>query len=86
MEQRTYRLGVDIGGTFTDIFLLCEESGEVAIGKVLTTPRDPAAAVVNGLRDLLTEQGVAPAAVTHLVHGTTLITNAIIELRLIADS
>jgi len=79
MEQRTYRLGVDIGGTFTDIFLLCEDSGEVAIGKVLTTPRDPAAAVVNGLRDLLAEQGVAPAAVTHLVHGTTLITNAIIE-------
>src|SRR3989454_3953090 len=79
MKQRTYRVGVDIGGTFTDIFLLCEESGEVAIGKVLTTPRDPAAAVVNGLRDLLAEQGVAPAAVTHLVHGTTLITNAIIE-------
>ncbi|MBI3300565.1 MAG: hydantoinase/oxoprolinase family protein [Deltaproteobacteria bacterium] len=79
MKQRTYRAGVDIGGTFTDIFLLSEEGGEVAIGKVLTTPRDPAVAVVNGLRDLLTEQGIAPAAVTHLVHGTTLITNAIIE-------
>jgi N-methylhydantoinase A len=79
MKQRTYRVGVDIGGTFTDIFLLSEEGGEVAIGKVLTTPRDPAVAVVNGLRALLDEQGIAPAAVTHLVHGTTLITNAIIE-------
>lgn len=79
MKQQTYRVGVDIGGTFTDIFLLCNESGEAAIGKVLTTPRDPALAVIEGLRDLLTERGIAPAAITHLVHGTTLITNAIIE-------
>jgi N-methylhydantoinase A len=79
MEQPRYRVGVDIGGTFTDIFLLAEESGAVAIGKVLTTPHDPAVAVLNGLRDLLREQGIAPAAVHHLVHGTTLITNAIIE-------
>jgi N-methylhydantoinase A len=79
MKQQTYRVGVDIGGTFTDIFLLSEQRGQVAIGKVLTTPRDPAEAVVNGLRALLSEQGIAPAVVTHLVHGTTLITNAIIE-------
>lgn len=79
MKQQTYRVGVDIGGTFTDIFLLSEEGGEVAIGKVLTTPRNPAEAVVNGLRALWHEQGIAPAVVTHLVHGTTLITNAIIE-------
>jgi N-methylhydantoinase A len=79
MKQQTYRVGVDIGGTFTDIFLLSEEGREVAIGKVLTTPRNPAEAVVNGLRALLHEQGIAPAVVTHMVHGTTLITNAIIE-------
>jgi N-methylhydantoinase A len=78
MTQQTYRVGVDIGGTFTDIFLLSHQ-GEVRIGKVLTTPRDPATAVITGLRELLTEHGIAPAAVTHLVHGTTLITNAIIE-------
>ncbi|MBI3798923.1 MAG: hydantoinase/oxoprolinase family protein [Deltaproteobacteria bacterium] len=78
MKSQTYRLGVDIGGTFTDIFLL-SAAGEVVIGKVLTTPRDPAEAVVTGLRVLLHEQGIAPALVTHLVHGTTLITNAIIE-------
>ena len=79
MKEQHCRVGVDIGGTFTDIFLLAEEGGEVAIGKVLTTPRDPAVAVIQGLRELLAEQGIAPAAVTHLVHGTTLITNAIIE-------
>ncbi|MGE0827373.1 MAG: hydantoinase/oxoprolinase family protein [Candidatus Binatia bacterium] len=79
MTQQTYRVGVDIGGTFTDIFLLSNEGNEVAIGKVLTTPQDPAAAVVQGLRDLLTERNLSPSTVTHLVHGTTLITNAIIE-------
>ena len=79
MTRQTYRVGVDIGGTFTDIFLLSNDGGEIAIGKVLTTPRDPAAAVVSGLQTLLAERGITPHAVTHLVHGTTLITNAIIE-------
>lgn len=79
MKQQTYRVGVDIGGTFTDIFLLSEVGDKVAIGKVLTTPRNPAEAVVDGLQALLHEQQIAPEAVTHLVHGTTLITNAIIE-------
>ena len=79
MTRRTYRVGVDIGGTFTDIFLLSSDGGEIAIGKVLTTPRDPAAAVVNGLQALLAERGILPQDVAHLVHGTTLITNAIIE-------
>lgn len=79
MTPQTYRVGVDIGGTFTDIFLLSASGDKVAIGKVLTTPRNPADAVVSGLRELLAEQQVAPATVTHLVHGTTLITNALIE-------
>lgn len=79
MTQQTFRVGVDIGGTFTDIFLLSDDGNELGIGKVLTTPRDPAAAVVNGLQTLLTERRMSPSAVTHLVHGTTLITNAIIE-------
>ena len=79
MTQRTSRVGVDIGGTFTDIFLLSDDGTEIVIGKVLTTPRDPAAAVIQGLQTLLSERQLPPAAVTHLVHGTTLITNAIIE-------
>ena len=79
MTQKTYRVGVDIGGTFTDIFLLSSAGGEVVIGKVLTTPLDPSQAVVQGLRDILAAHDIPPPAVTHLVHGTTLITNAIIE-------
>jgi N-methylhydantoinase A len=79
MTQKTYRVGVDIGGTFTDIFLLSSAGEEVVIGKVLTTPLDPSQAVVQGLRDILAAHDIPPPAVTHLVHGTTLITNAIIE-------
>jgi N-methylhydantoinase A len=79
MKQQAYRVGVDIGGTFTDLFLLSEAGDHVAIGKELTTPRNPAEAVVRGLQSLLKEQSLAPEAVSHLVHGTTLITNAIIE-------
>lgn len=79
MKQQTYRVGVDIGGTFTDIFLLSTAGDKVAIGKVLTTPQNPADAVVSGLRELLADQQISPETVMHLVHGTTLITNAIIE-------
>jgi len=78
MTHGHYRVGVDIGGTFTDIFLLSED-GESIIGKVLTTPRDPAEAVLSGLSSLLEERTIPADAITHLVHGTTLITNAIIE-------
>ena len=53
-----FRVGIDIGGTFTDIFLLEEDTGAVTIGKVLTTPQDPAQAVVSGLRRLLEEQDI----------------------------
>lgn len=74
-----FRAGIDIGGTFTDIFLIEEDAGAVTIGKVLTTPQDPAQAVISGLEGLLQERGILPAAVTIAVHGTTLITNAIIE-------
>src|SRR3712207_534360 len=79
MTQHTYRVGVDIGGTFTDLFLVSDAGAEIAIRKVLTTPRDQAAAVVRRLQHLLSERHIPPSAVTHLVHGTTLITNAIIE-------
>ena len=78
MTQTHYRVGVDIGGTFTDIFLL-SEGGESIISKVLTTPRDPAEAVLSGLSSLLKERTIPGDRIAHLVHGTTLITNAIIE-------
>ena len=77
MQAGTYRLGIDIGGTFTDLVLLSDDG--MAIGKVLTTPHDPAAAVLGGVRELLGQAAISPQRVSQLVHGTTLITNAIIE-------
>jgi N-methylhydantoinase A len=74
-----YRLGVDIGGTFTDFALVDDGAGEIAIHKVLTTPRDPSEAVLEGLDELLKRKGVGWASVDAIVHGTTLVTNAVIE-------
>ncbi len=72
------RIGVDIGGTFTDLCAV-DESGIVAVGKVLTTYDEPARAVEEGLATLLAESGIAAGAVEQVVHGTTLVTNALIE-------
>src|SRR5215475_7800081 len=73
------RLGVDIGGTFTDLVWVDDATGEVRVGKLLTTPKDPAQAVEHGVLRLLEEAGAAPVAVRALIHGTTLATNALIE-------
>ncbi|MEV6640325.1 hydantoinase/oxoprolinase family protein [Amycolatopsis sp. NPDC051371] len=72
------RIGVDIGGTFTDLCAV-DETGIVAVGKVLTTHDEPARAVEEGLDALLAESGIAASAVEQVVHGTTLVTNALIE-------
>jgi N-methylhydantoinase A len=79
MNAGRYRAGVDIGGTFTDLLLLDDHSGEMIIGKILTTPGDPSVAVIQGLQALLAERQLDAAMVTSTIHGTTLITNAIIE-------
>ncbi len=74
-----YRLGVDIGGTFTDVVLLDTEAQRTYVGKVLTTPDSPADAVIEGLRKILSEHEAPPEAIDNPIHGTTLVTNAIIE-------
>jgi N-methylhydantoinase A len=74
-----YRIGADIGGTFTDLILVNDAGTAFHIGKVLTTPERPDEAVLAGLGQLLDAAGVGPAAVSHLIHGTTLFTNAVIE-------
>ncbi len=79
MAEKIYRLGCDIGGTFTDFVLLDDHTGEIKTGKCLTTPRDPSDAVEEGIRAL---EATTPDFVTHLdelIHGTTLVINAIIE-------
>ena len=74
-------LGIDIGGTFTDVVLHDGRTGAVASLKVLTTPADPQRAVLDGTRALLAQVGAAPGAVGRVVHATTLFTNALIERR-----
>jgi N-methylhydantoinase A len=73
------RLGVDIGGTFTDVVL--EADGRLTTIKVLTTPRAPEDAILDGVAQVCARAGVAPGAVTMVIHGTTLATNALIERR-----
>jgi N-methylhydantoinase A len=73
------RVGIDIGGTFTDLLVFDARSGRFAIGKTLTTPDDPSRAVVEGLATTLTDAGLCPDDVGGIVHGTTLVTNALIE-------
>ncbi len=73
------RIGVDIGGTFTDLVWVDEATGAVRVGKLLTTPKDPSQAVEEGVVTLLHEADAAAGAVRALIHGTTLATNALIE-------
>jgi len=79
MTEKTYLLAVDIGGTFTDIVLFNTVSYEILVGKVLTSYPDPSAAVLSGVSDLLGEQAVDPQAIRQVHHGTTLVTNTLIE-------
>ena len=73
------RFGVDIGGTFTDLVVIDEASGAIRVGKVLTTAKDPAHGVEQGVQSLLDDARVDPVRVRAVVHGTTLATNALIE-------
>jgi N-methylhydantoinase A len=74
-----YRFGFDIGGTFTDFVLIDSLSGEVQTYKALTTPRKPSEAVMEGWQALLDRVQATGADVENAIHGTTLITNALIE-------
>ena len=76
-----YRIGVDIGGTFTDFALFDARGRRMAVHKRLTTPHDPSQAVTEGTRALLEREGVGIGEVGDIVHGTTLVTNAVIERR-----
>ena len=72
-----FRIGVDVGGTFTDVVL--EHGDTLTTAKVLTTPDAPDAAVLAGVDDVLARSGTDPGSIGLLIHGTTLATNAIIE-------
>ncbi|MER3543638.1 MAG: hypothetical protein C4311_03290 [Chloroflexota bacterium] len=73
------RIGIDVGGTFTDIVLVDDHSGQIHTTKVLTTHHDLAEGVVHGIDRILRQAGASFADVDTLVHGTTIGTNALIE-------
>ncbi|MEM8857281.1 MAG: hydantoinase/oxoprolinase family protein [Chloroflexota bacterium] len=78
MKQK-YRVGADIGGTFTDLIIVDTATGEFTIGKTLTTHGDPSIAVETVLKDVLEAADIGADEVQHVIHGTTLVTNAMIE-------
>src|SRR4051812_43391236 len=81
MSEATYRVGLDIGGTFTDFVLYDSSNRRISLYKCLTTPHDPSAAALDGLSELVAEAKLTLADIGEVVHGTTLVTNAIIERR-----
>jgi N-methylhydantoinase A/oxoprolinase/acetone carboxylase beta subunit len=72
-------LGSDIGGTFTDFVEVDEENGRIEVYKCLTTPGDPSRAIEQGVRELCARSGRTAAGIDAMVHGTTLVINAVIE-------
>src|SRR5690242_18272305 len=72
------RIGVDVGGTFTDLILVDEESGQIAVDKVPSTPDDPARGSADGIRALCAKAGVELAEIDNLLHGTTVATNIVL--------
>ena len=79
MNTQSIRLGVDIGGTFTDVVL--EKSGESFSTKVLTTYAAPENAIIDGMHQVCSKANISPSQIDQIIHGTTLATNALIERR-----
>ena len=75
----TYRLGVDVGGTFTDLLLFDEESGKFWRHKTPSTPHDSSEGILNGVKAITAEAGVSANDIAYFLHGTTVATNAVLE-------
>jgi N-methylhydantoinase A len=76
-----YRLGVDVGGTFTDLLLVRDETGDMYRVKTPSTPADPSEGVLVGIRRICEESGVSPGDLAYVMHGTTVATNAMLEAK-----
>src|SRR5256885_1237662 len=76
---KRFGLGIDVGGTFTDVVVYDTSSGRQGSHKELTTHADPAEGVLAGIDRLLSESGIAAADIGRVVHATTLFSNAVIE-------
>ena len=77
----SYRLGVDVGGTFTDLLLINEISGETYTAKVPSTPEDSSIGVLNGVARICEQSGIDPASIHRVMHGTTVATNSILTAK-----
>ena len=75
----TYAVAVDVGGTFTDVVLCDLDSNEQRVYKTPSTPVDPSLGFMTGLTEILSANGVSPADVVHILHGTTIATNSVLE-------
>ncbi|MBI1761023.1 MAG: hydantoinase/oxoprolinase family protein [Acidobacteria bacterium] len=75
----SYRLGIDVGGTFTDLLLFNEKSGALTLTKVASTPQDQSIGVINGIHKIAGLAGIAPNDIQLILHGTTVATNAVLE-------
>ena len=74
----TYRLGVDVGGTFTDLILVNESSGDIHTAKVPSTPDDSSVGVMNGVERVCGNTGIDPSEISQVMHGTTVATNTVL--------
>lgn len=74
----SYRLGVDVGGTFTDLLLVDEVTGGTWSAKVPSTPADQSVGVLSGIARVCERAGIAPTAIDHVMHGTTVATNTVL--------
>ncbi|MCY4504128.1 MAG: hydantoinase/oxoprolinase family protein, partial [Alphaproteobacteria bacterium] len=77
-----YRIGVDVGGTFTDLMVLDGQTGEVYALKTPTTPADPSEGLLGGIAEAAERVGFEPGEVGFILHGTTIATNAVLERKL----
>jgi len=80
VDQNLWRVGVDIGGTFTDI-VLSSDDGTLTTKKLLSTPDDYSRAIVNGTNSALRDIGLSGSSIEEVIHGSTIVTNACIELK-----
>ena len=75
----SYRLGIDVGGTFTDLLLFNEQSGAIHLTKVSSTPQDQSVGVIQGIEKISKQAGIEPNEIKLILHGTTVATNAVLE-------
>ena len=73
------RIGVDVGGTFTDLIYVDDEAGVIRVHKLPTTPDDPSQGTIQGVKELADAAGAEPSSLDQVFHGTTIATNIVIE-------